>query len=209
MSPSENHMFQIQKTEINYLKGVGPKRGSALKKNGIINIGDVLRHYPRRYLDRTNVKLIKDLRVAEQAVIIGKVVSYSFRKTFKRNFFEVLVDDGTGTISCLWFNAVSWISDKFEKDDVVAIFGKIEYRNGYSIIHPEFDKIDGNANIINTGVIVPVYPSTSELKSVGLDSRGFRKIILNALDKSKDEFIEYYPDYIPSEQRQYSHKLTI
>ena len=167
MTYSENPLFQIQKTDINYLKGVGPKRGAALKKNGISNIGELLRHYPRRYLDRTTIKLIKDLRVSDQAVIIGNVVDFNFKKTFKRNFFQVVVDDGTGTINCLWFNGVSWISDKFERGDTVAIFGKIEYRNGYSIIHPEFDKIDDS-----------------------------QKIILSALDKVQTELLEYYPKHI-------------
>ena len=83
MSTPENTPFQIQKTEINYLKGVGPKRGTALKKNGISNIGDILKYYPRRYLDRTNVKMIKDVKVSEQAVIIGKVISYNIKKNFR------------------------------------------------------------------------------------------------------------------------------
>tara|TARA_B100000902_G_scaffold306716_1_gene295394 strand:+ start:179 stop:2275 length:2097 start_codon:yes stop_codon:yes gene_type:complete len=200
MDLTESQNFEIHNTEITYLKGVGPKRGAALKKHGITNIGELIKHYPRKYLDRTNVKLIKDLRVAEQAVIIGKVINFNFRKTFKRSFFEVSVNDGTGTISCLWFNGVSWISDKFDKGDTVAIFGKIEYRNGYSIIHPEFDKIDGTANMVNTGVIVPVYSSTSELKSVGLDSRGFRKIILNGLEKINNELIDFYSDSILNQE---------
>ena len=123
MDFTESQNFEIHNTEITYLKGVGPKRGAALKKHGISTIGELIRHYPRKYLDRTNVKLIKDVRVAEQAVIIGKVINFNFKKTFKRSFFEVLVDDVTGTISCLWFNGVSWISDKFEKGDTVAIFG--------------------------------------------------------------------------------------
>ena len=184
MSSSKYKAFEIHNTEITYLKGVGPKRGATLKKNGISTIGEILRYYPRRYLDRTNVKVIKDLKVSEQAVIIGKVMSFNLKRTFKRSFFEVTIFDGTGTINCLWFNGVSWISDKFEKGDIVAIFGKVEFNKGYTVIHPEFDKLDGAENMINTGVIVPVYPSTSELKSVGLDSRGFRKIILNALNES-------------------------
>ena len=200
MSSSQFQNFEIYNTEITYLKGVGPKRGAALKKHGITTIGEILKHYPRRYLDRTNVKLIKDLKVSEQAVIVGKVVSFNLKRTFKRSFFEVTIFDGTGTINCLWFNGISWISDKFEKDDVVAIFGKVEYNKGYTIFHPEFDKIDGTENIINTGIIVPVYSSTSELKSVGLDSRGFRKIILNALEKIKDEIKDYYPKTIIKEE---------
>ena len=196
MSSSGYQTFEIHNTDITYLKGVGPKRGATLKKNGFSSIGQILRYYPRRYLDRTNVKLIKDLKVAEQAVIIGKVMSFNLKRTFKRSFFQVTIFDGTGTVNCLWFNGVSWISDKFEKGDIVAIFGKVEFNKGYTVIHPEFDKLDGSEDMINTGVIVPVYPSTSEFKSVGLDSRGFRKIILNALEKAKNEIKEYYPKSI-------------
>ena len=42
MDSSENQNFEIHNTEITYLKGVGPKRGAALKKNGINNIGDII-----------------------------------------------------------------------------------------------------------------------------------------------------------------------
>ena len=83
MTTIEDQKFQIQKTEINYLKGVGPKRGSALKKNGILTIRDILKYFPRKYLDRTNVEMIKDLKVSEQAVIIGKVISIRPSATFK------------------------------------------------------------------------------------------------------------------------------
>ena len=198
-------LFEIQNTEITYLKGVGPKRAVALKKNGIFTFGDIIKHYPRKYLDRTNVKKIKDLKVAEQAVVIGKVVTFRFKKTFKRNLFELIVDDGTGQISCLWFNGVSWICDKFTEGDIIAIFGKVEYRNGYSIIHPEFDKIDGSSDLLNTGKIIPVYSSTSELKSVGLDSKGFRKIILNALQKVNSELTEFLTPEIISQENLISH----
>ena len=197
--------FEIRNTEITYLKGVGPKRAVALKKNGIFSFGDIIKHYPRKYLDRTNVKKIKDLKVAEQAVVIGKVVTFRFKKTFKRNLFELIIDDGTGQISCLWFNGVSWICDKFTEGDSIAIFGKVEYRNGYSIIHPEFDKIDGSSDLLNTGKIIPVYSSTSELKSVGLDSKGFRKIILNALQKVNSELTEFLPPEIISQENLISH----
>ena len=92
MTNPKNQSFPIQKTEINYLKGVGPKRGSSLKKHGLLTVRDILKYYPRRYLDRTNVKKIKDLKVSEQAVIIGKVISYNIKKNFRRNIFEVVIN---------------------------------------------------------------------------------------------------------------------
>ena len=47
-------------TDITYLKGVGPQRGGELKKYGIENIGQLLYHFPRRYLDRTTIKYIRE-----------------------------------------------------------------------------------------------------------------------------------------------------
>ena len=88
MTNPENQKFQIQKTEINYLKGVGPKRGAILKKNGLLSIRDILKYYPRRYLDRTNVKKIKDLKVSEQTVIIGKVIRFNLKKNFRRKIVK-------------------------------------------------------------------------------------------------------------------------
>ena len=45
MTTIEDQKFQIQKTEINYLKGVGPKRGSILRKNGLLSIRDILKYF--------------------------------------------------------------------------------------------------------------------------------------------------------------------
>ena len=59
------------KTEVQYLRGVGPKRGQILKSYGISNIGDLIRNFPRKYLDRTNVKNINQIKINEQVVIIG------------------------------------------------------------------------------------------------------------------------------------------
>ena len=56
---------------------------------------------------------------------------------------------------------------------------------------------------------MPVYSSSSELKSVGLDSRGFRKIIFNALEKSNKELEEYYPKSIIKDQNLISYKEAI
>ena len=50
-------------TDITYLKGVGPQRGNALKKYGIENVGQLLYHFPRKYLDRTTIKYIRETKI--------------------------------------------------------------------------------------------------------------------------------------------------
>ena len=67
--------------DITYLKGVGPKRAKQLKLYGIEIIIDVLYHIPRKYLDRRNIKPINQIKIGEQAVVIGKVVTKNIRIT--------------------------------------------------------------------------------------------------------------------------------
>ena len=175
------------------MKGVGSVRGNALKKYGIENIGHLLHHFPRHYIDRTKVKLINEIKLGERVVIIGKVESFGIKYARKRRFFQVNLSDSTGSFTCVWFNSLSWIVDKFSLSDKIAVFGKVEFHQGIQIIHPEFDILDENEDPVNTGKILAQYPSTAELKSVGLESRGFRKIINTSFETIKNNIQDYFP----------------
>ena len=94
-------------TDITYLKGVGPQRGGALKRYGIENVGQLLHHFPRRYLDRTNIKNIREVKIGEEAVIIGKVASFGMQHARRRRFFQMTLNDQTGYLTCVWFNRIS------------------------------------------------------------------------------------------------------
>ena len=148
-------------TDIKFLKSVGPKRAQALYQNNIHTIGDLLKHYPRRYLDRTNIKKISDLIVNEKAVVVAKVISMNVKRTKKGQFFQLTLSDTKQTIQGLWFHGVSWIMEKFNEGDIVALYGKIEFYQGFRIIHPEFDILDKDDDPINTSRIVPLYSSNN------------------------------------------------
>ena len=181
--------------DITYLKGVGPKRAKQLKSYGIEYIIDLLYQIPRKYLDRTNIKPITQIKIGEQAVIIGKVISKNMKIVGKRRLFQVTISDDTGELQCVWFNGLSWIIEKFKINDQVAVFGKIEFYNGLKITHPDFDILDESENY-NTGQIIAQYSSTAELKSKGLDSRGFRKLIKNIVSNQKYLIEDFLPDPI-------------
>ena len=112
------------KTEITYLKGVGPHRAKALSEVGVETVRDLLYYFPRRYLDRTTVKQISELRVGDEAVIVGRVKSHSVKSARKRKFFNLVIIDASGQLNCVWFRNISWISDKFT----------INRSNGYTSI---------------------------------------------------------------------------
>ena len=182
---NSNYTFD-KNTDIKFLKSVGPKRAQALYQNEINTVSDILKHYPRKYLDRTNIKKISDLIVNEKAVVVAKVISMSVKRTKKGSFFQLTLTDTKNTINGLWFHGVSWIMEKFNEGDIVALFGKIEFYQGYRIIHPEFDILDADDDPINTARIVPLYSSNNILKKAGFDTRGIRRLLLQIFNKNKN-----------------------
>ena len=187
-------------TDIKFLKGVGPKRAQALYQNEIHSVRDIIRYYPRKYLDRTNIKKIPDLIINEKAVIIGQVVSMGIKRTKRGKYFQIIVTDKTHTLNCLWFHGITWIMEKFKEGDNVALFGKIEFYQGYRIIHPEFDILDDNDDPINTGRIIPLYASNNILKNAGFDSRGIRRLLIQIFKKLENNFTDYFNQDILKEQ---------
>ena len=169
-------------TSIKYIKGIGPKRAEALSTAGIDTVNDLLHYYPRRYLDRTTVKSIRDVKKGDQATMVGTVEVCGERQARKRKLFQAVLSDGTGMITLVWFNGVKYIKNAIQKGDRLAIHGKVEFYNGFQIVHPDFDKLDSDADPINTGTIIPLYPLSAELKKVRIDHRIFRRIIKNIKD---------------------------
>ncbi len=169
-------------TSIKYIKGVGEKRAEALSTAGIDTVNDLLHYYPRRYLDRTTVKSIRDVKKGDQATMVGTVEVCGERQARKRKLFQAVLSDGTGMITLVWFNGVKYIKNAIQKGDRLAIHGKVEFYNGFQIVHPDFDKLDSDADPINTGTIIPLYPLSAELKKVRIDHRIFRRIIKNIKD---------------------------
>ncbi len=188
---NSNYTFD-KNTDIKFLKSVGPKRAQALYQNEINTVSDILKHYPRKYLDRTNIKKISDLIVNEKAVVVAKVISMSVKRTKKGSFFQLTLTDTKNTINGLWFHGVSWIMEKFNEGDIVALFGKIEFYQGYRIIHPEFDILDADDDPINTARIVPLYSSNNILKKAGFDTRGIRRLLLQIFNKNKNIFVDFF-----------------
>ena len=117
---SPNYKLDLN-TDIKFLKGVGPKRAQALYQNSIHTVLDILKYYPRKYLDRTNIKKISELIVDEKVVVIAKVVSLGMKRTKRGKYFQLTLSDNSHTLNCLWFHGISWIMEKFHGKKVNSI----------------------------------------------------------------------------------------
>jgi len=166
-------------SDIQFLKGVGPRRGAILKEAGVATFRDLLYYYPRRYLDRSSVTPVRDLHDTIGAVtVVGEVVAMG-KSHGRRQRFELRIDDGSGRqLRCVWFNGVNWISRAFERGENLAVHGTPQrFGGGFSIVHPDFDRLDDESPALDTGRIIPLYPGGAALDRVGLTSRSFRKLL--------------------------------
>lgn len=184
---------------LQYIKGIGPKRAAACSRIGIHSLKDLLYYFPRGYLDRSQIVRIADLHSyierAEPVTIFAEVYRQEGRRARRTNRFIFLltVRDESGFLTCVWFEGFQWLRDAFERGEFLALSAvpTLDKLGRPQFVHPQFDRLkhteedepDWN-KLFNTGGIIPKYHSTADLEKVGLDSRGFRRIIRNAIDQS-------------------------
>lgn len=179
---------------VQFIKGVGPKRAQALSKMGIDNARDLLYHFPRRYLDRSTVSQISSLKKDQQVTVVGKIESKNYIRTRRGGYFQLLVKDETGYLRCKWFRGSKYVQNLFKEGETVAFSGKVNYYKGYELVHPDYDKIEDES--INTGRIVPLYPSSEPLKKMYLNSKGFRRLFRKIFKKYKIALNDLIPQKV-------------
>ncbi len=194
--------------ELQYVKGIGPVRANALRSIGIDSIQKLLYYFPYDYLDRSRITKIKDLPKfvddGNEVTVIGSVFrsEAKYTRNRKRIFFLTLKDE-TGYVTCVFYNGVEWYLKAFEVGEVLAVSSvpELDKYNRVQFIHPEFDRLktkdaeddtDWNS-LLHTGAIIPKYSSSEELRKVGLDNRGFRRIIRNAIRSNLNSLTEHIP----------------
>ena len=81
------------------IKGVGPAKNNALVETGIETINDLINHYPRKYLDRTNITQISKIKNNMHVNLIGKIDASGMVKGRKRQFFKAILKDKSGIVT--------------------------------------------------------------------------------------------------------------
>jgi ATP-dependent DNA helicase RecG len=202
-----SHTYPKTKLEdsVQYLKGIGPEKAKALNSVGIETIEDLLYYIPRRYLDRSTILPINKLRVGSTATVIGRVESFGIKRGRRRPQFQVIIRDETGFMYLIWFQKLKYIKNLFEENDLVVASGEVRLFGGLQMIHPEFEIVSKSGGekdeeeLIHTGRIIPLYPSTAELKKIRLDSRGLRQVLKPLLDNVSNLVTETLPQSVISD----------
>ena len=181
--------------DIQYVKGVGPKRAKLLKKLGIQTVEDLLFYFPKDYENRSSILKIEDLTVGEKQTFKGYIVGSPREiKTSRVIITKVPVKDGTGAVELVWYNQ-PYIKNNLKIGEEYIINGKLRFKYGQLIVeNPVIEKSEDFK--LNTGRIVPIYGLTE-----GLTQNAIRKIMFNALHDYVQEVEEFFDEEFLSEKR--------
>jgi len=180
---------QTLETEVQYLKGVGPRAAVPMRKIGLNTVG-VLYHMPRRYEDRRNIPPIALIRPGEWITVRGRIVNIESRPTRGGMvILKAVLKDRTGAVSLTWFNQ-PWIKSMLEKveGDVIA-YGQVKETNwNYEIAGPEWESLTPEDDPEDFARIVAVYPLTDGLQ---------QKVMRRAGRAAVEGFLHLVEDPLP------------
>lgn len=188
--------------EVQFLPGVGPKRAALLSSElGVKTLGDLLHNYPFRYIDRSSVLNIADVRSENAYVqILATVVRAELGgKGNKR--LTVTVSDASGSMELVFFKGIKYIYERLRPGMTFLFFGKPSLFNGkLNMVHPEIDNppADGTRNV--SGTLTGVYSSTDRLKNGGVTGRVMNRLVSQALELALGDVRETLPEYVLKEK---------
>jgi len=189
---------ELLNTPVQFVKGIGPKRAEVLRSVGVETLEDLLYYIPRRYLDRSTVCTVRDAPPNREVTVVGRIVSFSRVPSVKggKDRLEMLLEDRTGTLRCIWFGGIRFVERALEVGKLVMASGTVEADGFYGrkMIHPDVEEFtEEEQEQIHTGRVVPVYPSSGEMKRVRLDSRGLRRVLKPLLDEVAPKIDDPFP----------------
>ncbi|WP_101773208.1 ATP-dependent DNA helicase RecG [Peptostreptococcus faecalis] len=182
-------MYSLLNENIQYIKGVGPKKAEKMNKLNIYTIRDAIYYFPRQFEDRSKEKKIFQLVDTEKITVRVKIDRITGNKFKKINMTILYVSDDTGSAKLVFFNR-NYIKNTFRVGDIVKVFGTVKIMDNSAIeMHNceiEYDRVDKN-----TGIILPVYNL-----SKGISNKDIMGVIRNIFDSSDIKIPEYLPSKI-------------
>ena len=191
-------------SDIQYLPGVGPKRAALLRSElGISTFGDLIRLYPFRYIDRSSIMQISEVRPDMAYVQIRATVMKKDIQDRKR--LSALVSDGSGEMEVVFFKGLKWVSDILSEGKEFIFFGKPTSFNGrINLVHPEIDRVSapgqGARAGEQSGTMTGVYSSTEKLRNGGITGKVMNRLQSAALNAALGDVTESLPGYIIKEK---------
>ena len=157
----------------------------------IKTVGDLMRHYPRRYMVRGELSDISVLREGDETTILAQVYAVNKRplRGGKGSILEVVVTDGTDKLSLTFFNQ-AWREKDLKVGRQGLFAGKVGvFNNKKQLAHPDYELIPDGSDVDSAvegfaGKYLPVYPASGKLPSWKISQCA--QLAIGALDEIQD-----------------------
>jgi ATP-dependent DNA helicase RecG len=208
LKPTYQKSHEYLSTPLNKIRGVGPRLAEKLAKMGLTTVEHALYTLPFRYEDRRRLTPISHLKPDARETFFGEVLASGEKTTSRsrRRLFEVIVGDGSGTISLKWFHyRRNWLEKQYPIGRRGVFYGEIKrFGSVREIHHPDVEFLAAgqdpslliDSDPLNFGRILPVYPLTE-----GLTQKTARKIWKQIVDQFAGFAVSPLPEGIVKRQR--------
>jgi ATP-dependent DNA helicase RecG len=165
------------------------RRSQALERLGISSVQDLLQHYPRYHVDRSELRTVRELAALASGGETGEVTVHArvveVKRPFRTGKGRVLIKgriaDETGSIDVTWFNQ-EWVARALPRGAWAFFYGRLgTFRGRLQMTAPRFELVRTGKEPFNVGRIVPIYQATAELSSDAL-----RKLMWETLERFPD-----------------------
>ena len=196
-------MGNILNNEIKFVPGVGEKRAKLLEREiGVRTLGDLLYYFPYRYIDRTQIYRIGEIKDDSQAYIQirARIEGMQVVGAGPKKRFRALVNDGSGRAELVWFKGIGWIQKNLELNREYIIFGRPSFYNStLNMVHPDME----STLTEKTGRFQPgvqgVYSTTEHLVNGHVNTKTLFTLVCNAWQLADGKIEETLPPEIIQE----------
>lgn len=171
-------------TNIQYLKGVGPRLAELFAKRNIYTLEDLIHWYPRTYRDQRVIDDFSQLVPGAYVTLYGYIEKKRVLKRGPRNrIYEVVIKAKGGWIACKYFRLpYRGYFDGMEIDQKVKVVGQVSYyKNQAEFHHPDIYPFKEEEED-QQDALIPVY---TEMEKVSQNK--IRKIIATAFSALKQD----------------------
>ncbi len=162
------------RTPLAAIQGVGPRTVERLAHLGLHTAGELVRHLPLRHERRLAERSIA--QVAAEAGdeplnvrLVGDIAKVKARPG-PRAMLEATLEDGTGTVRLVWFNA-GWMRGRLHPGDRGVAEGRARMRLGYlEITNPKWMAGEPQADTDGQDDLRPIYPASEEIGSAEIEA---------------------------------------
>lgn len=213
-------------SELQFIKGIGPKKAAALKSEGIATYYDLVRYFPKSYIVRNNSNNIaslaqqlkmesklafqeidlKSINLHSHSQIIGKIVSKKLIELGpKRKILKlILSDNSNANCDIIFFNRVQFFDKTYKVGQLLFVTGNAttDKFSPVKFTHPEIEIIDEDeVDLYQKDGIVPKYKMPEIFLKSGLSQNNIRNAIISIFEKQLVSLSENLPKHLLDEYK--------